>query len=44
MQERQIAEAIVQLIVAHRQFRVDLLLLRQPGDARPLVAELVDKL
>ena len=44
MQERQVAEAAVQLIVAHRQLGVDFLLLRQPGDGGLLVADLVDEL
>ena len=44
MQERQVAEAAVQLVVAHRQLGVDVLLLREPGDGGPLVAEFVDQL
>ena len=44
MQERQIAEATVQLVIPHRQLRVDVLLLGQPGYAGPLVAKFVDQL
>src|SRR5271167_4778819 len=44
MQERQVAEPIAQPVVAHRRVWIDFLLLRQPRDRRPLVAELVDEL
>ena len=44
VQERQVAEPVVQLIIAHRQLFVDLLLGGKPGDAGPLVAEFVDQL
>ena len=44
MQERQIAEAVVQLIITHRQLGIDFVFLGEPGDARLFVAELVDEL
>src|ERR1700727_1888946 len=38
MQERQVAEAAVQLVVAHRGGGIDILLLGEPGDRGLLVA------
>src|SRR5450631_3706719 len=44
MQERQVAEAVMQRIVADRGLGVDIAFLRQPGNRGLLVAELVDEL
>src|SRR5262249_58844722 len=44
MQERPVAEPLAQAIVAHGRIRIDVLLLRQPSQRSPLVADLVDEL
>jgi hypothetical protein len=44
VQERQVAEPVAQPIVTDRRFRIDLLLLREPGERRLLVADLIDQL
>src|ERR1700729_3842989 len=44
VQERQVTETALQLIIAHRQLGVDVLLLGEPGQRCLLVAELVDQL
>src|SRR5438552_1956864 len=43
-QERQVAEAGLELVVAHRQVLLDAFLLHEPRDRGRLVAELVDQL
>ena len=42
VQEREVAETPMQLVIAHRQFVIDILFLRQPGNAGSLVAELIE--
>ena len=44
VKERQIAEAVVELVVADRKLGVDILFLGEPRDAGLFVAELVDEL
>src|SRR5204863_9585856 len=44
MQERQVAETLAQAIIADRRLRIDVLLLREPRQRGPLVADLVDEL
>src|SRR4051812_27284049 len=43
-QERQVAEARAELVVAYRQIALDLLLGHQPSDRSFFVAELIDQL
>src|SRR5271166_3147290 len=43
VQEGEVAEATVQIIVAHRQVGVDVLFLAEPGQPGALIAKLVDQ-
>src|ERR687887_1236671 len=44
MQEGPITEPFAQPIIAYRRLRIDVLLLCQPGERRPLIADFVDEL